>query len=228
MVVGAGLLRRAVFARHAAIVVSFALIVCWGATALQSAEPQKPRAFHASVINGDLLGSAYMIDHGLAVTNAHVVAGREIGGQVVVVTASGQRLPARIKALSTRMDLAVLSVARNLGTIARPAPRGIRRGIEVSAVGIIASSGNPTHRFTIRGTVSSRVHTQAPFGRGFVVRMPQVAKGFSGGPVFNADGQVIGMIAALRSAHASPSGQREAFVLSDTAIRREISQMIGH
>lgn len=196
-----------------------------GAFASHAAEPPQRQAYHATVSNGTIVGSAFKISDGVLVTNAHVLAGRKPGQSVRLTGPSGARFSGRITAISTRMDLAVLSVSRNaLPTVPGNAAR-TRLGAHVIAVGVVAGSRNPRKSYAINGTVSSAPRTLSPFGRGVIVQMPHVRRGFSGGPVFDQNGRFFGMVAALRPAEISSSGVREAFILTAADIHAEITRL---
>jgi hypothetical protein len=77
------------------------------------------------------------------------------------------------------------------------------------------------------------------FGPGMVARM-DAAQGFSGGPVIDAEGRVVGITAALRDAgRAGPAGlpegaraeahrpRREVFLLAIGAVETEARALIG-
>ena len=65
---------------------------------------------HAVVLNGKLIGSAFLLGRDLAITNRHVVRGLRPGGAVVLLAsgAGGGRVEGRLIAVSPRMDLALL------------------------------------------------------------------------------------------------------------------------
>jgi hypothetical protein len=82
--------------------------------------------------------------------------------------------------------------------------------------------------------------TLPPFGPGFVAALPGVRRGFSGGPVLDAQGHLVGMIAALRpgaqndavaASGFAPQRQRlaggtEAFILGAAEIRSEVRRLL--
>lgn len=218
---------RALCGRITFCLVAFLIAAQFCISMVQAAEPPPKQAYHVSVLNGSIVGSAFMIDAGLMVTNAHVVAGRRIGDRIALLAPTGRQVTARLQAVSTQMDLAVLSVDGTPTPVVPHSPRHMVRGAQVVAVGIVARSGNPRQRHIIRGIVSSATHSLEPFGPGVIARMPSVQKGFSGGPVFDQNGDLVGMIAALRSEQASPSGRREAFILLAAEIRAEIARLVG-
>jgi S1-C subfamily serine protease len=53
--------------------------------------------------------------------------------------------------------------------------------------------------------------------------MPGIRQGFSGGPVFDGGGDLVGMVAALR-----PKGSgSDAFILTADAVRAEARRLLG-
>lgn len=207
--------------------VALAFFLCLGLHPGHGAEPATKRVYHASVLNGAILGSAFMITDGLVVTNAHVLAGRPTGDTVTLIAPSGRRVTAHIEAVSTQMDLAVMTLkGRHLPVVPPPSKR-TTRGSAIVAVGIVASHGRPRQRVLIGGVVSSDNHALEPFGRGIIARMPLVQRGFSGGPVFDRQGGLVGMVAALRPAGVSPSGEREAFILTAADITAEVGRLMA-
>jgi S1-C subfamily serine protease len=225
MDVGSGRCIRAKIARLISIVFLLPCLLLVDFRAASGAEPAPKGLYHASVVNGDILGSAFMISDGMVVTNAHVVVGRRAGQKIKLISPSGKRFTARVEAVSKQMDLAILSVPNNTLRVVPAVGRHAQRGARVSAVGIVADSGNPGQRYTVQGIVSSEARELAPFGRGVIANMPHVRKGFSGGPVFDGNGGFVGMVAALRPAQVSPSGNREAFILLAADIHAEIARL---
>ena len=210
---------------------------------VQAADPVRqvvrPLAYHATVYNGELVGSAFALAPGIAVTNGHVVEGLAPGSDVILAaSASDIRVTARILAISAIMDLAVLSVPP--GLIA-PVGAGNSRagaGIAVSAAGVDAS-GPALPRRALKGEVLDPHIDVAAFGPGLVLRLPGVRPGFSGGPVLDGQGALVGMIAAIRPgrpaaatlsgfspARARPASE-EALVLRAPELRAEVRRLIG-
>ena len=74
--------------------------------------------YHATVINGNIIGSAFMIFDGLIVTNAHVVKGRRPGDRLVLSSQKRVSQSAKVLAISKRMDLAILQVSREFIPVA--------------------------------------------------------------------------------------------------------------
>lgn len=218
---------RAMHLKNCACLLALAIAAHFNLQVAKASEPPTEFAYHISVVNGSTIGSAFMMDAGVVVTNAHVLAGLREGEQVSLLASTGVSVVARIEAISRRMDLAVLSVSEGHAPIVPRAHTQARRGEKIVAVGIVASSRNPRWRHIVRGLVVSEPRSVAPFGRGVIARMALLEKGFSGGPVFDSNGGLVGMVAAVRPAHKSPSGHREAFIISADEIRSEVSRLVS-
>jgi S1-C subfamily serine protease len=180
-----------------------------------------PLDYHATVLIGRVRGSSFAISDGVAVTNAHVLNGRRRGQRVRLV-AGGKRVDAVVLAVSDRMDLALLRVGDGFLPVATGAGRAGPGG-SVVAAGVVARSNGPGKRMTVNGRVSSGRKHLAPFGTGVIAEMPGIRRGFSGGPVFDGGGQLVGMVAALR-----PKGSgNDAFILTADAVRAEARRLLG-
>ncbi|WP_300035248.1 serine protease [uncultured Roseobacter sp.] len=188
-------------------------------------EARQPVKYHAAVLNGAVTGSAFSVSEGMAVTNAHVIGAKRAGDTVYLMVPDRPRISARVVAISPLMDLAVLSVADAVLPVTPFGSARDGRGARVYAVGVVAASGSPRRQVTATGRVSSALQTVRPFGRGFIVSMPGVRHGFSGGPVFDTRGQLVGMVAALRPGTSGNPAARDAFILSAEDIRREVQRL---
>lgn len=177
--------------------------------------------YHATVVNGNQLGSSFELQSGLVATNAHVVAGKRVGASVQLFV-SGRQKPVRgvVLAISQRMDLALLQVPP--GTLATPRSRGSAHGTgQMQVVGVVAKRG-PRAVQAGTGHVVRQGVVIPQFGPGMILRTRGVTFGFSGGPVFDSDDQVVGMLTALRN---RPDGT-EALVISISEIREEARRML--
>jgi S1-C subfamily serine protease len=130
-------------------------------------------------------------DQGLIVTNNHVVEG---ANQVEVELASGDRVPATVRATDPLTDLAVIHVDRTdlpTATFAKELPRvgelaialGNPLGFENSVTAGIVSGLHRT--LDGSGPYVDLIQTDAP-----------ISPGNSGGALVNADGEVIGINSA--------------------------------
>jgi serine protease Do len=144
-------------------------------------------------------GSGFIIDpSGIIVTNAHVVGNAE---RIVVGLADGTQLPASVLGVDELTDVAVIKVASS-----NPLPAvgwGDSRALEVGDW--VVAAGNP---FGLGGSVTAGIVSArgrdigaGPFDDFIQIDAP-INPGNSGGPVFNEDGQVVGMNTAI----VSPSG----------------------
>ncbi|MBW4707475.1 serine protease [Roseobacter sp. YSTF-M11] len=216
--------RAMVFVRR---VVFSAVFVLACSQPVDTAEPPRSLSYHATLFNGAIVGSAFMIADGLAITNAHVVKGRAPGDTVILSTRGKHRVAVQVLAVSQRIDLAILAVREGVLPITPAGPARAQRGEPVYAVGIVANSANPRRRLIIQGTVASDRRSLAPFGRGVIATMPDIRRGFSGGPVFDRSGQLVGMVTALRDSEQANGRTREAFILSAEEIRAEIGRLVA-
>ncbi len=145
------------------------------------------------------LGSGFIIDpSGIIVTNNHVINGAE---EITVTLQDNTVLKARLIGHDDRTDLAVLQVHtdRKLPSVSFGDSDKSRVGDWVLAI------GNP---FGLSGTVTAGIVSsrgrdiqQGPYDD-FIQTDAPINKGNSGGPLFNMDGQVIGINTAIYS----PSG----------------------
>jgi len=145
------------------------------------------------------LGSGFIIDpSGLVVTNNHVIEGAD---EITVTLQDGTSLKATVVGRDTAGDLALLKVKSDkpLPSLQFGDSSAMRIGDWVLAIGnpfglggsvtagIVSARGRDIHE----GPYDDFIQTDAPINRGN-----------SGGPLFNMDGQVIGINTAIYS----PSG----------------------
>jgi serine protease Do len=145
------------------------------------------------------LGSGFVIDPtGFIVTNNHVI---ENADDIEVIFSDGSKLKAKLIGTDTKTDLSVLKVEppQPLTAVKFGDSRKLRIGDWVMAI------GNP---FGLGGSVtlgivsaSGRNINAGPYDN-FIQTDAAINKGNSGGPLFNMDGEVIGINTAI----ISPSG----------------------
>ncbi len=145
------------------------------------------------------LGSGFVIDPaGIIITNNHVIAD---ANEITVIFTDGQKLRAEIVGKDTKVDVAVLRVkpTKPLKAVKFGDSEKMRVGDWVMAV------GNP---FGLGGTVTAGIvsarHRNIDSGPydNYIQTDASINKGNSGGPLFNMEGDVIGINTAI----LSPSG----------------------
>jgi len=166
------------------------------------------------------LGSGFVIDaSGIIVTNNHVI---DKADEIEVIFTDGKKLKAKVLGRDKKTDIAVLKVepkepliAVTLGDSTK-----LRVGDWVMAI------GNP---FGLGGSVSlgivsarNRDINSGPYDD-FIQTDAAINKGNSGGPLFNMDGQVVGINTAI----ISPSGGSIGigFSIPASTAARVISQL---
>ena len=145
------------------------------------------------------LGSGFVIDpSGVIVTNNHVIDG---ANEVEVIFTDGTKLKAEVVGKDPKVDIAVLRVkpVKPLVAVKFGDSDKMRVGDWVIAV------GNP---FALGGTVTAGIVSatrrnidSGPYDN-YIQTDAAINKGNSGGPLFNLDGDVIGVNTAI----LSPSG----------------------
>jgi serine protease Do len=154
------------------------------------------------------IGSGVIVTpEGLAVTNGHVVGDHQPGDVVTVELSNGQQIPARIVAVNHDRDLAFLQLPKRVkagtqdavpwptSTFAKTAPR---EGDEVFAM------GHPLDLpFTVtRGIVSGRGKRGNMYVQ-YLQTDASINHGNSGGPLYNAQGEIVGINTMIMGADGS-------------------------
>lgn len=158
----------------------------------QGGEAPKPR-------RATSLGSGFIIDaSGFIVTNNHVI---ENADEITVITHDNEELKAKLIGVDEKTDLALLKVdaGKALPFVNWGNSDAVRIGDWVLAI------GNP---FGLGGSVTAGIVSaqQRDINAGpyddFLQTDASINRGNSGGPMFNMDGEVVG----INSAIYSPSG----------------------
>ncbi len=170
----------------------------------------------------DGAGSGFIIDPtGIIVTNNHVV---DHADKITVSLTDGRQLPARVLGRDELTDVAVIKVQSNE---ALPSVTwGDSRKAEVGDW--ILAAGNP---FGLGGSVSVGIISaqgrdlgSGPFDNFLQIDAP-INPGNSGGPVFNMDGQVIGVSSVI----VSPTGASVGigFAIPSDTVTRIVAQLLA-
>ena len=172
---------------------------------------------------GTSVGSGFIIDGaGHVVTNNHVVEG---GQDIKVTLHDGTELPATVVGRDAKTDLALLKVAsdKDLPHLAFGDSDKARVGDWVVAI------GNP---FGLGGTVTTGVVSArgrninaGPYDD-FIQTDAAINRGNSGGPMFNLNGEVIGINTAI----FSPSGGSVGigFAIPSNLAKHVVAQLKEH
>lgn len=169
------------------------------------------------------LGSGFIIDpSGLVVTNNHVIAEAD---EISVILHDETRLRAEVVGRDAKTDLALLRVKPD-----KPLPAVEFGDSDASRVGDwVVAIGNP---FGLGGTVTAGIISArarninaGPYDD-FIQTDASINRGNSGGPMFNMDGQVIGINTAI----FSPSGGSVGigFAIPSKLARPVIEQLKAH
>lgn len=168
-------------------------------------------------------GSGFIVDpSGIIVTNNHVVGHAE---KIVVSLVDGRQLPARVLGVDDLTDVAVIKV--NAPASLPHVSWGDSRHVEVGDW--ILAAGNP---FGLGGSVSAGIISaegrdlgSGPFDNFLQIDAP-INPGNSGGPIFNMDGQVIGVSTAI----VSPSGGSVGvgFAIPSDIVSDIVTNLIAH
>jgi len=176
-------------------------------------QPDSPRRVQS-------LGSGFVIDAtGVIVTNNHVIEGAD---EITVNFNDGTKLTATLVGTDEKTDLAVLKVepAAPLKALPFGDSEGLRVGDWVMAI------GNP---FGLGGTVTvgivsarNRDINSGPYDN-FIQTDASINRGNSGGPLFNMDGEVIGINTAIMSPTGGSIGI--GFAIPSTTALNVINQL---
>jgi serine protease Do len=163
-------------------------------------------------------GSGFFISSdGYIVTNDHVV---DHATDVTITTSDGKSMPAKVIGVDTKTDLALLRAQGNDFPYVTFASHAPRVGDWVIAV------GNP---FGLGGTVTAGIVSargrdigSGPYDDFLQIDAP-VNHGNSGGPTFNAEGQVVGVNTAI----FSPSGGSVGigFAIAGDVVQNVVQQL---
>lgn len=225
--------------------VGFTGALCLGAAGSFAGE-RRALDHHATVLNGRLVGSAFQLSEGIAITNAHVVKGKRPGANVRIIPSHGSSagIDVPVLAVSTRMDMAILGVPKDFLTTVGGGMVNGRAGDRVIAAGVDASAvGTGNARREASGRIITPRANIGDFGPGLIVQLAGARPGFSGGPLLDLAGRLVGMVTAIRPATSgvavkptaasgfAPVRQKsvsaqEAYVLRADEIRVEVSRLM--
>ncbi|MFV0245892.1 MAG: Do family serine endopeptidase [Qingshengfaniella sp.] len=168
---------------------------------------------------GSALGSGFVIsEDGYIVTNNHVI---EAADEIEIEFYSGNHLPARVIGTDPKTDIALLKVDSDT-----PLPFVTFGDSDAARVGDwVMAMGNPLGQgFSVSaGIVSARGRALSGSYDDYIQTDAAINRGNSGGPLFNMDGQVIGVNTAILSPNGGSIGI--GFAMSSSVVKNVVLQL---
>ncbi len=142
-------------------------------------------------------GSGFIVSSdGYILTNAHVVAQAE---EVTVKTTDRREYSAKVVGVDDKTDVAVLKIdAKNLPTVKIGDPSNLRPGEWVIAIGSPFGFENSVTAGIVSATSRSMPSAETNYAQ-FIQTDVAVNPGNSGGPLFNLQGEVVGINSQIYS-----------------------------
>ena len=165
------------------------------------------------------LGAGFVIsEDGFVITNNHVIDGAD---EILVEFFSGEELPATVIGRDPTTDIAVLKVESET-----PLPYVSFGDSDVARVGDwVMAVGNPLGQgFSVSaGIISARNRALSGSYDDFIQTDAAINRGNSGGPLFNMDGEVIGVNTAILSPNGGSIGI--GFSMASNVVSRVVDQL---
>ncbi|MEX0846316.1 MAG: trypsin-like peptidase domain-containing protein [Ilumatobacteraceae bacterium] len=182
----------------------------------------------ASLREGTLIGTGsgvIVTADGDIITNAHVVADAD----EVRVRLVGETEPrkARVVATDPGQDLALLHIeATDLPAATIAAPDDIRVGEPVVAIGFaLALDGGPSVTTGVVSALDRTLVTDNGALGGLVQTDAAISSGNSGGPLVNAEGQVVGINTAVATSNSTRAVSNVGFSISARTLLGRIDSL---
>ncbi|WP_374427997.1 Do family serine endopeptidase [Tabrizicola sp.] len=167
----------------------------------------------------EALGSGFVIsEDGYIVTNNHVIEGAD---EITIEFFSGKKLTAKLVGTDPKTDIALLKVESD-----EPLPFVSFGNSDLMRVGDwVMAMGNPLGQgFSVSaGIVSARGRELSGTYDDFIQTDAAINRGNSGGPLFNMDGQVIGVNTAILSPNGGSIGI--GFSMSSNVVTKVVDQL---
>jgi serine protease Do len=165
------------------------------------------------------LGSGFVIsEDGYVVTNNHVIEGAD---EITIEFFSGEELVAKVIGTDPNTDIALLKVEAS-----SPLPYVSFGNSDASRVGDwVIAMGNPLGQgFSVSaGIVSARNRALSGTYDDYIQTDAAINRGNSGGPLFNMDGDVIGVNTAILSPNGGSIGI--GFSMAANVVTRVVDQL---
>ncbi|MCB5410638.1 DegQ family serine endoprotease [Pseudogemmobacter sp. CC-YST710] len=167
----------------------------------------------------EALGSGFVIsEDGYIVTNNHVIEGAD---EITIEFFGGEKLPAKLIGTDKQTDIAVLKVEAS-----KPLPFVSFGNSDLARVGDwVVAMGNPLGQgFSVSaGIVSARNRELSGTYDDYLQTDAAINRGNSGGPLFNMDGQVIGVNTAILSPTGGSIGI--GFSMASNVVTKVVDQL---
>ncbi len=167
----------------------------------------------------EALGSGFVIsEDGYIVTNNHVIEGAD---EIEIEFFGGEKLPAKLVGTDPKTDIAVLKVDAK-----KPLPYVSFGNSDLMRVGDwVVAMGNPLGQgFSVSaGIVSARNRELSGTYDDYLQTDAAINRGNSGGPLFNMDGQVIGVNTAILSPNGGSIGI--GFSMASNVVSKVVDQL---
>ncbi len=165
------------------------------------------------------LGSGFVIsEDGYVVTNNHVIDGAD---EILIEFFSGEELPAKVVGTDPNTDIALLKVESD-----EPLPFVNFGDSDTARVGDwVVAMGNPLGQgFSVSaGIVSARNRALSGTYDDYIQTDAAINRGNSGGPLFNMDGEVVGVNTAILSPNGGSIGI--GFSMASNVVTRVVDQL---
>ena len=167
----------------------------------------------------EALGSGFVIsEDGYIVTNDHVIKGAD---EITIEFFGGEKLPAKLVGTDPQTDIALLKVETD-----KPLPFVSFGDSDHARVGDwVVAMGNPLGQgFSVSaGIVSARNRELSGTYDDYLQTDAAINRGNSGGPLFNMDGQVIGVNTAILSPTGGSIGI--GFSMASNVVSKVVDQL---
>ncbi|CUJ86286.1 putative periplasmic serine endoprotease DegP-like precursor [Shimia thalassica] len=165
------------------------------------------------------LGSGFVIsEDGYVVTNNHVIDGAD---EILIEFFSGEELPAKLIGKDPNTDIALLKVESD-----KPLPYVSFGNSDTARVGDwVVAMGNPLGQgFSVSaGIVSARNRALSGSYDDYIQTDAAINRGNSGGPLFNMDGEVVGVNTAILSPNGGSIGI--GFSMTSNVVTKVVKQL---
>lgn len=167
----------------------------------------------------EALGSGFVVsEDGYIVTNNHVIDGAD---EIEIEFFSGKKLPAKVIGTDALTDIALLKVESS-----EPLPFVTFGNSDLARVGDwVVAMGNPLGQgFSVSaGIVSARNRELSGTYDDYLQTDAAINRGNSGGPLFNMDGQVVGVNTAILSPTGGSIGI--GFSMASNVVSKVVDQL---